>query len=100
MREITLNGQTLQYKVETEVTEHGDYSWTEFYDGKVEVLRHRFNWKKFRFEPYAKTIWNHVFTIHEDADRPDITKGWWRDRIAEKIELMGRENEIAKGQLI
>jgi len=41
MKDIEINDKTLQYRVA------GDFVWTDFYDGTKEVIRYKFNWKKF-----------------------------------------------------
>ena len=42
MKEITINGRTLQYQTLWDGNEAGEWCWTEFYDGTVKIKRKKF----------------------------------------------------------
>jgi hypothetical protein len=100
MKEIKINDKIYQYCTNYWCDEGGDYLTTEFYDGTENVIRRKWSWKKWAFEKYKVTIPKKIFDIPADSNDTTITKGWWRTKIFEKIELLNREKELSKGELI
>lgn len=100
MNQVTVNGRIFQYEVKAEISEYGDEYRTEFYEGAKPVRRLRWSWKKFWFEGYDTVEPNHVFTIHASAFEKCLTKGWWKKELEHQVELLGRADELERGELI
>lgn len=97
MKEITINGKTLQYQTFWDGNEAGEWCWTEFYDGFKTVEKRKRWWSK---EKVTLEILNEVFTINEDSQNPRITKDWWKKQIEKELELLNRSEQLKNGELI
>jgi hypothetical protein len=97
MKTLTINNRTFQYEIFEDSTEWGTYQYTEFYDGTITVTR-----KKYWLfgEKNTKTIPNHVFTIYNDIEDKTYTKKQVRGWIERQVELLDREEEIERGEII
>jgi hypothetical protein len=97
MKTLTINNRTFQYEIFEDSTEWGTYHYTEFYDGTITVSR-----KKYWLfgEKITKTIANHVFTIWCDIEDKNYTKKQVRGWIERQVELLDREEEIKRGEII
>ena len=42
MKKITIKGREFEYKTFYDCSEHGDYEWTEFYDGLEEIVKKKY----------------------------------------------------------
>lgn len=82
MREIEINGRKFWYEIRHEVSEHGDYDWTDFYLPFLEEEK-VWNWRKFKFIKTGRLINNQkkVFTINFDLHNPRVTKKEIRERL-------------------
>lgn len=95
MQTITIDGQTFDYET---VWNHGqDFPSTHFYQD-IET----YSYRKYLFfgKVITKTRPKLVFTIYADSKNINLTKGWWLEKIRHEIELLGRAQEIEKGELI
>jgi hypothetical protein len=97
MKTLTINNRAFQYEIFEEVSEYGDYQYTEFYDGTITVTS-----KKYWLfgEKITKTIAKHVFTIYRDIEDKCYTKKQVRGWIEHQVELLDREEEIERGEII
>jgi hypothetical protein len=96
MKEITIDGITLMYQGYTEYDYNGELNYTEFYRGYRKFTRKK--WWIFGSVIEGECP-NHVFTIYEDFNNPNLSKEWWREKIREKIEIMKRADEIKKRRI-
>ena len=88
----------LLYKVVSEYSEYGTYSYTDFFDTKTQVVRKKKYWF---FGPYiSKTEQVFLFRIWYNANDPQITKEEWREKILRQLELLHRRRELEEGILI
>lgn len=100
LKKLTVNGEDFFYQVETfDCGPYGaaDCYATHFYKygGVKEVKKYLF------FGPMIKKdIWDMVFTIQENIECPDFTKKEIRKMIEKKVELLKREEEIERGEII
>lgn len=97
MKELTIQGKTLQYEIMSDVSEYGANSWTEFYYGVSTRT-----YKKYIFfgELITEVKPKHVFTIWRDIENKQYTKKSIRKLIEHELELFGRAEEIARGEII
>jgi hypothetical protein len=97
MKDITIGGRTLQFKVCYEANECDDYEYTEFYEG-TETVSYK-KWGLFG-ETITEEIPKLVFTIYRDITNPKLTKEYWKREITREIELLDRKDEIERGEYI
>lgn len=98
MKTIVVNGKEYQYKIFFDCSEYGEWSWTVFYDGTMETLTRRKYWL---FGPViTKTQLKSLFTIYYSIEDPKILKADVRKTIESRIEQLGREAEIKRGEII
>tara|TARA_R110000772_G_scaffold17946_1_gene49734 strand:- start:1303 stop:1602 length:300 start_codon:yes stop_codon:yes gene_type:complete len=99
MELLNVNGKTLYYKIIYDYDEvNGETAKTKFY-----LTNNVFkNVKKYRFFGPRITVPNDkvVFTLGYDIESVNRTKGMVRKDIERKVELLGREEEIANGEII
>lgn len=97
VKTLTINDRTFQYQIFEESTEWGTYQYTEFYDGTTTVTS-----KKYWLfgEKITKTIPKLVFTIWNDIEDNTYTKKQVRSWIEHQVELLDREEEIKRGEII
>ena len=97
LKTINIDERVLGYKVCHDVSEVDSYSWTEFYEGVVPVTRRKywlFGEKITVNEPKL------IFKISRDIEDTSYTKSQVRAWIERKLELMGRAEEIKRGEII
>jgi len=98
MKSIRIQERELQYQTIWDCDEVGEWCWTEFYEGTVEVTKRKFPqfWKKYTvIEPRI------LFKIEgANTEDPRLLKSWWKKKIEENLEMLGRSNEIKRGELI
>ena len=78
-------------------SEYGDNTWAKFYIGTTTRTYKKcwlFGKKITVIEP------KYVFTIWRDIQSKDYTKKQVRGWIEHELELLGREEEIKKGEII
>ena len=97
LKTINIDGRVLGYKVCHDVGELESYSWTEFYEGAVPVTRRKY-WL------FGEKITVHqpklIFKISRDIEDTSYTKSQVRAWIYHQLELMGRAEEIKRGEII
>lgn len=100
MKEITINGRTLQYKTFWySMGEYGDCPVTNFYEG-IESQIKRTGFLGIFGPKITEEVPKKVFAIDRDSENANLTKSWWKKAIEHKLELLNREGEIERGELI
>lgn len=97
LKTLEINGTTLQYEQIYKNSEHGESTWCRFYMGtKTET------YKKYLFfgKKITVTVPKYVFTIWKDIESSLYTKKQVRGWIEHELELLGRAEEIKKGEII
>jgi hypothetical protein len=101
LKTITIDGRELQYERCFNSSEWGDSTWYNFYEGTT--IRTT-AYKRFIFFGETITVTEskpkHIFTIHRDIESKHLTKKEVRNMIEKELELLDREEEIKKGNLI
>ncbi len=95
---LTIAGRTLTFEVVYgDNSEYGGYNKTLFYQGTKTITL-----KKWRFlgDRITKEIPKYVFSIDEAITDPNLSKEWWVKELIEKIKILGREEEIERGEFI
>lgn len=89
MKEIQIDGRVLQYEVIDSIT--------IFYEGKesYEEKKYFFFGKKI-----TKIRPKEIFRIYNDANNPNVLKEWWLKAIRVKLDILKRQEEIDRGELI
>ncbi|MEK6828995.1 MAG: hypothetical protein AABY15_02630 [Nanoarchaeota archaeon] len=103
MKKIEIDGLTLYYEVEYhEGLDNYSYPVTEFYllKGKKEEVK--WSWRKFRYVKTGNMVDNYIdaFSLGIDIESPSHTKSDVRSMIERRVELLHREEEIKRGELI
>lgn len=97
LKTLEVNGVTLQYGVHHDCSEYGETSLTRFYHGTITRT-----YKKYWL--FGEVITNiepkYVFTIWGDIESKSYTKKQLRKLIEHQLELMYREEEIDRGEII
>jgi hypothetical protein len=98
MRTINIAGRELQYQTKWDMDEVGEWCWTEFYEGTIEVTRRGFPkfWiKRTVTEPKL------IFQINgANTEDPRLLKSWWEEKILKELEILDRSAQIERGELI
>lgn len=97
MKEITIQGRTLQYQTLWDCSEYGEWCWTEFYEGTVIVKKRKRWWSKKTIE---KIIPKKLFSIPADTKDERLSKHSWRVRILHELDLLNRLEQLKNGELI
>jgi hypothetical protein len=97
MKELTIQGKTLQYEIMDNTSEYGYNSWTEFYLGTTTRTYQRFG---FFGKVMTEVKPKYVFTIHRNIESKNYTKKTIRKLIETELELLDRAAEIARGEII
>ena len=97
MKTLTINNRKLEYKLFWHSSEYGESEWTEFYEGTI-TETHKKYWL---FGKEITTIKpKKVFTIWNNIESKNYTKKKVRDWIEYQVELLDREDEIRRGEII
>ena len=97
LKTLEINGVTLQYEMLYHNSEYGENTWYRFYLGTTTRTYKKcwlFGKKITLIEP------KYVFTIWRDIESKDYTKKQVRGWIEHELELLGREAQIRKGEII
>ena len=89
MKTLTINNRTLQYTLCYHTSEYGHSEWTEFYEGTI-TETHKKYW--LFGKEITTTKPKKVFTIWRNIESKDYTK--------KQVELLDREDEIRRGEII
>lgn len=98
MKQIVINDEIFFYKTEWyDNGEYGDSPVTIFWQEEKEVKYRKYLF----FGPWRTKIEPVVlFSIYDDSNNSNLTKGYWKQKIEYQIELLGRSDELKKGELI
>ena len=101
MYELDINGRKFLYEINKYSDEIATYEWTEFFK-LIMVDEKKWSWRKFKFIPTGNMIEKKikVFTISCDIHNPRYTKKEIRQKLEKEIELLGRAEEIERGEII
>ena len=100
MRTIEINGRVLAYETKwNSMGEYGDYPVTIFYEGTTTRLR-RTGFLGIFGRIVTEEIPKEVFKIYQDSNDERLTRGYWRERIENEIELLDRKDQLKRGDLI
>jgi len=98
LKKLEINGVKLDYEIFSDVNEvNGTFYWTEFYIGTRLVTKRKyliFGEKKTKEVPFK------VFVLDLDIEDPSYTKSDIRKKITRKLELLGRQAEIDRGEIV
>jgi hypothetical protein len=97
LKTLEINGVTLQYESCYHNSEHGENTWYRFYHGTTTRTYRKyllFGEKITVIEP------KYVFTIWKDIESKNYTKKQVRGWIEKELELMHRQEELEKGEII
>ena len=97
MKTLTINNRTFEYEIFHHSSEYGDSAWTEFYEGTM-TETHKKYWLFGKKITTIKPI--KVFTIWYDIESKNHTKKQVRDWIQRQVDLLNREEEIRRGEII
>ncbi len=97
MKTLTINNRTFEYETFYDVSEYGTHEYTEFYQGTITKTRKMF----WFFGPEIIEVKPRlVFTIYSDIENKSYTKKQVRSWIEYQVELLDREEEIKRGEII
>jgi hypothetical protein len=98
MKKITILGKEFEYKIFSDCNEHdGVYHWTEFYQGTEEETYRKyllFGEKKTRIIP------KFMFKVYDSIEDNSYTKAQMKEKLERKVELIFRQEEIERGEII
>jgi hypothetical protein len=89
--------RNLLYEVCYHVSEYGESHWTVFYEGET-TKTYRKYW--LFGEKITEIVPKEVFTIWFNIEEPTRTKRELSERLHRELEILGRADEIAKGELV
>ena len=97
MKTLTINNRKLKYRCWYGESEYGVHEGTEFYQGTITKTH-----KKFWFfgPEIIKVKPKLVFTIYRDIEHKSYTKKQVREWIQHEVDLLDREDEIRRGEII
>lgn len=95
MKELTINGITLQYEKKYE--DYTNSFSTNFYIGTEEITERKY---VFFGSKITKIFPKFAFNIYADYDNLRLTKDWWKAEILRELELLNRKEQLSKGKLI
>lgn len=94
---VQVMGHTLKYYVEYDCDEYHDSWTTHFYKESTTIKRRRW----LLFGEWIEVIKPKIlFSIFADANSPNLSKDWWKQRIEDQVYLLYRKEELKKGELI
>jgi hypothetical protein len=102
MYEIEIGGKKFNYDIYSDYNEYdGTYHWTEFYK-TIMVNEKKWSWRKFRFISTSNMVEKKIklFTIGFDIHNPNYTKSDIRKKLEREVELLGRAEEIERGEIV
>ena len=97
MKKITILGKEFEYKIFSDDMGDGVYYWTEFYQGTEEETYRKyllFGEKKIRIIP------KFMFKIWDSIEDNSYTKSQMKEKLERKVELLFRQEEITRGEII
>jgi hypothetical protein len=97
MKTLTINNRELKYRIFWHSSKYGECEWTEFYEGTTTKT-----YKRFCLFGKETTVVKpkYVFTIYRDIEDKSYTKKQVRDWIQYELDLLNREDEIMRGEII
>jgi|688.fasta_scaffold755203_3 hypothetical protein len=97
METITISGREFQYEIFWYDGEYGDYAETVFYQGTKTETKHKY----LLFGPMITVEAPiQVFKFSGSIKSIDYTKKQLREKLEKKVELIDRQAEIDRGELI
>jgi len=101
MHKLKINGRTLYYDIHTYPSEYGS-TITKFYEKDGMKPEKKWSWNKFWFVETGKMVPNYkyAFEIFINLHSPFYAKKEIKEKIDRKFEILNREEEIQKGEII
>lgn len=97
MEKITISGQEFQFEINEEYGEYGTYHETNFYQG-TETKTYRKYWL---FGPKITVVRPKLaFTFSGSIKSNSFTKKSLREQLEKHVELLNRQAEIDRGEII
>lgn len=97
MKTLDINGRKINYEVLYDVSEYGETYETVFYEGTKITTRKKY----YLFgEKISKEVPREIFRLYFNIEDERKTKRDIRSRIERELELLGRKEQIEKGELI
>ena len=106
METITINDRTLEFSVGCEFIGYGVYFYTDFFEGEETIEELEYDsefpkfWKRKLVGKKLITKPKFLFRVHADIKDTKILKNWWRNKITKELEILGRKDEIKRGEYI
>jgi hypothetical protein len=98
MKNITINGEKFEYSIIDYTTAHVDYNCcTEFYQGMKIIYERKYC---FFGKKLKKMIPNLKFKVYFNIENKHLTKEEVKKRLEHEIEIINREKEILRGEII
>lgn len=96
---LEINDTTLYFK---RVYDGRDDFDTDFFTINGKKKETKWSWRQFKRIPTGRMVDNYVrrFTLYLDIEDARHTKGYVREKLEHKLELLGRQDEIKRGELV
>lgn len=98
MKKLLIKGKEFEYKVFSDSDEYnGVYYWTEFYIGTEEET-----YRKYILFGKKRTVLvpKLMFKVYFNIESPSYTREHVRGQLELQVNLLGRKEEIARGEII
>lgn len=101
MYEIEISGKKFNYRIDYDCSEFGETYQTVFFK-KIMVDEKIWSWRKLRFLNTGKLVEKDktLFCLYFDMHSPEYTKAEIKNRLEKEVELLGRAEEIERGEII
>jgi len=98
MKELEIHGRKYQYEIFSDCNEYDGLTYkTEFYQGTEIVSRRKY----FLFgERITKEVPKFAFKVFFNIEDPSFTKSFVRAAVEKQAELLYRQEEIDRGEII
>jgi hypothetical protein len=100
MKEITIKGRKYLYEINRHSGDYDTSGWQEtiFYNATPITKTRKKYWLWGPIVEYFE--YNELFRLHIDIESPELTKNFVTKKVMEKIDLLGRKEEIARGDIL
>lgn len=101
-KELKINGRTIYYRQYWDGHPDDSELNTRFYILEGMKPEKKFSWRSLKRIPTGKFVENYVhkFTLYLDIESSEYTKGQIRKKLERDLELLGREDEIKRGEIV
>jgi len=101
-KKLEINDRILYYKQYWCSHPDVDELYTKFYIIGGRISEKKWSWRKFKKVRTGKRIriYSFKFELELDIESPEYTKSHIRNKLEHYLELLGREEEIKKGEIV